>query len=689
MKVKFLFCVLSILPILPLLLQAEKKPELPSIYKKWMKEEVVYIITPKEKEVFYKLENNKQRDMFIEEFWRQRDPTPGTSRNEYKEEHYRRIEYANKNFGRGTPFQGWKTDRGKIYIKLGESLQIVRFEEIETYPVEIWYYQGNPKFGQTPIFRLLFFKKYGGGEYEIYSPLSDGPKKLVPIGIMYRPQSEVDPEWQDKVAFNILKERVSLELAESSLSNFPGREGWEFRLPSDALIHEVDIYPHKKVEDDYAYEFLEHTAIVEVSYSVHYMLNYSKVNVLQDKSGIFFVNYAIEPENLSVDFYQDKYLTNLKISTRVTESEGKTIFQQERNIPIELKKNQIKNIGKRPFHLCDSFPLIPGNYTFNLLLENTVTKEFTSFEKNISVPDPKFSQISSLILARKVNRESPYNQVNKAFQIGNLQIYPSPRDNFSQKDRLFIFFQVYGLSQELRESGILDFTFYRGEQKFQTTRKKFNDYENDRDFLQEISLEKFPPGRYKIHVSILNREGEEILSEREEFSVSSEPTPEAWIVTQTNPPADDPLYFYLLGNQFLNRGEIRRAHNELEKAYYRKPDSLDFSLSYTRALLIQKEYQKVKEILLPFSEAKKENFALFYYLGKAFQKEGDLEEAITYYQKALSHKGNVIEILNSIGECYFLSGNNRQALQAWQKSLEINPNQENIRKIIKGIKKEK
>jgi len=114
--------LLITLLLFPFLLYSKKKTELPPKYKKWIEEEVVYIITPKEREVFYQLETDAQRDRFIEEFWRQRDPTPGTPRNEFKEEHYRRIEYANKWFGRGTPIPGWKTDRGRVYIILGEPI---------------------------------------------------------------------------------------------------------------------------------------------------------------------------------------------------------------------------------------------------------------------------------------------------------------------------------------------------------------------------------------------------------------------------------------------------------------------------------------------------------------------------------------------------------------------------------------
>jgi len=179
---KKLFLVLLLVTLVsPLSLYSKKKPQLPSKFKKWIKEEVVHVITPKERKVFYQLETDREREQFIEEFWRHRDPTPGTPKNEFKEEHYRRVEYANKKLGRGMATRGWATDQGRIYIILGEPMQIVKVHTVDINPVEIWYYQGNPKFGQSSIFRLLFFKREGVGAYELYNPISDGPRVLVPV----------------------------------------------------------------------------------------------------------------------------------------------------------------------------------------------------------------------------------------------------------------------------------------------------------------------------------------------------------------------------------------------------------------------------------------------------------------------------------------------------------------------------
>src|SRR5579871_1506323 len=98
--------------------RAEKlRKELETPYKKWLNEDVVYIITDEEKTAFKRLATDEEREQFIEQFWLRRDPTPDTEENEFKEEHYRRIAYANDHYASGIP--GWKSDRGRIYIEYG------------------------------------------------------------------------------------------------------------------------------------------------------------------------------------------------------------------------------------------------------------------------------------------------------------------------------------------------------------------------------------------------------------------------------------------------------------------------------------------------------------------------------------------------------------------------------------------
>jgi GWxTD domain-containing protein len=116
---------------------AEKKAkDLPPLYKKWLEEEVVYIILPVEREVFLKLETDRERDRFIDAFWKHRDPNPATPENEFKTERDRRLNYANHYFGREEAKAGWRTDRGRMYILLGEPNDIQHFEGKTIYQFE-------------------------------------------------------------------------------------------------------------------------------------------------------------------------------------------------------------------------------------------------------------------------------------------------------------------------------------------------------------------------------------------------------------------------------------------------------------------------------------------------------------------------------------------------------------------------
>ena len=686
MKRKYFISILvMVLIFLPLVLLSKEKLKLAKKYEKWIKEEVIYIITPVETEVFSKLETDRDRDLFMEEFWRQRDPTPGTPRNEFKEEHFRRIEFSNKNFGRGTPIKGWRTDRGRFFIKLGSPSHVEKFMNSDIHPIEIWYYSGNPKFLKASFFRLMFFQRHGSGEFELYNQVLDGPKSLVTY--IEQKMVGVDEELTpDERALILLEREVSFELADAAVSAFPGQKGKLGDMASQILLGDVETIPHKKVDENYAIEFLEHKAVVEVSYSVHYIGNQYRVNLIQDPSGLFFVNYILVPNTLSVDFFKDKYFTNLKTSVRVSDEAGTTIFQGERNTPVELRKEELKELEKSSFHLHDSFPLIPGNYTMNLLWENMVTKEFTSVEKKISIPEGKSLRMSALVLARNVNRDLPPSQESRAFQIGRLQIYPSVNNTFYEKDRLFIFLQIYGLNQSLKRGGVLEFSFSQGDRTPQTKFKDISEYNSDRDFLEEFSLEELEPGEYTLKVFLLDKEGARYLSAQEKFSIITQPVPGSWVVAQTNPSVNDPYYAYIRGVQYLNKGELQKAHIELADAHTRKPDDLDYALSYVRVLLTVKDFQRVKEILIPFVDAGKEDFGLFYSLGTASQEIGEFVEAISYYQRALSLKGNITLILNAMGECYLQLGETESALQAWKKSLESNPKQEDIKKRIESIK---
>ena len=144
---------------------------MPRLYQKWLDQDVRWIITPDERTDFLRLSNNEDRDHFVEQFWLRRDPTPNTAENEFKEEHYRRIAYANVHFAwRAVP--GWETDRGRIYIVFGEPATIESGDATSesSKPTALWHYRTVvPKYGNN----LKFVDVCGCGDYRLESPARD------------------------------------------------------------------------------------------------------------------------------------------------------------------------------------------------------------------------------------------------------------------------------------------------------------------------------------------------------------------------------------------------------------------------------------------------------------------------------------------------------------------------------------
>lgn len=169
MKLKTLFSIFAISLFCSVLhAQMPGKTDNNSIrpkVKDWIKKDVLYIVTESEKEAFLKLENDTDRETFIENFWLRRDPDPDTELNEFREEHYERIAFANENFTAGLP--GWRTDRGRTYIVLGKPDKIEKgkatFENLENVPFEKWFYNYAIGFGNN--IEIIFLDPTETGEF--------------------------------------------------------------------------------------------------------------------------------------------------------------------------------------------------------------------------------------------------------------------------------------------------------------------------------------------------------------------------------------------------------------------------------------------------------------------------------------------------------------------------------------------
>jgi GWxTD domain-containing protein len=660
------------------------KKDLPPLYKKWLEEEVVYIISPLEKQVFEKLQTDRERDLFIKAFWKQRDPTPGTEENEFKTEHYRRIGYANYYYGRQSPLPGWKTDRGRIYIILGEPNDIQRFESgQETYPAEVWFYQNKAEAGLPPGFNIVFFKENGTGDFKLYSPTMDGPQAFL-ASYQGGPENVM-------AAYKRLRD-LEPNLALVSLSLIPGEETAAFGRPSlssDLLLQQVESLPAKSVHDQYAQKFLQYKDIVEVEYSANFIDSDSLVKILKESPTLCCVHYSIEPARLSVSQYGDKFSTSLSLTGSVKDETGRTIYQFDKTLPVSLGEEDLQRISHQPYAIYDVFPLIPGSYEFSALLKNEVSKEFTSLERKLIIPaDQNQSWITPFILGYKAEKIPAGRDRLKPFQIGGVSIQAQANRTFARSETLVLAFQVWGPTQKLGDEAEIDFTFLKDEQPFKSYSRRLSEYPAFPDVVEQVNLAEFLPAHYQVRVSV--RAGDRQLSAREdEFDVTPlEKMPRPWVYMKILPGPDNPLYQLLIGNQLYSSGRYEEARLNLEAAYRKMPESAEAAISLARADMALKDDSRVETLLLPFfSQAKPPRYEFFVLLASTYHQKGEWEKALKILDQGISHHGLNTVFLNLRGECYLRLGNRAEALRAWEKSLEINPAQPDVQKAVDSLHK--
>ncbi len=649
-------------------------------HRKWLAEEVVYIITRVEKDVFLHLESDSERETFINAFWKQRNPNPNLPVNEFKKEHYRRIAYANNWFGKDSPAPGWRTDQGRIYITLGEPKSIERYEsDNDIYPTIVWFYQGMASKGLPDSFNVVFFKQDGLGEFELYSPVKFGPQALM------RNYEGDSTSYED--AYYDLKD-IEPQLAAVSLSLISGEPaGITPSLASELLIREkIPETPQRTIKDIYATNFLKFKGQVDVEYADNFMESSSQLNVFRDRSGNYFVHFLIEPKRLSMEEHEGKYYTTLEISGNISDHSGKMLTQISRRVPLELSEIQMRNVKDKLFSFQDMVPVIPGSYRITVFLKNQATKEFTSMEKDFVIPAEEKLSLSPLLLAnRKIDASGV--AAFKPFLFSKVHLLPSPRNDFTVADDLVVFCQLLGLTSDLSNEGSLEYSLVcRGEQVLSRERK-LRDCQLLPDILEAFPLKGLPAAYYTIRVALQGNGKKEILSESADFYITPQPIlPRPWVVSIPTATSDYSVFLNELGRQYIQNRDLKRARPLLEEAYLKNPDNTRFGIDYCQLLLQSKEFAKVKAISRPMVK-EKSRFEFGLPLAHSCQGLGEFEEAIVQYAEYVSHFGANVSVFNQIGECYSQLGNTAEALKAWEKSLSLNPRQPLIKEKIDGLKK--
>jgi GWxTD domain-containing protein len=363
---------------------AQKKPKLEKTFRDWLERDVAYIITKEERDEFLRLATDEARDKFIEQFWEVRNPDPGSPTNSYKDEIYRRIAFANARFGIGSGAEGWRSDRGRTYITLGEPQQKqVYRNSANLYPLEVWFY-ANPNPALPRAFYVVFYQREGSGDYRFYSPYIDGPDKLI---------TGVEAINNNSAALKMIGDSVGPEVARISLSLLPDEPVDPTASPSlesDLLLAQIkglanlpanreDIMRRRSMRESVTSRMLlEGNNLDIVTFPMH------------DSHGLTRLDYAIRfrnPADLAVtDLGDGTFRYSVEVRVSVMTADNKSIFTQQKTVTDTVDKKGLDRLKEKVFGYLGTLPLPPGKYHLDFQVTDWSKKSAYRTVRDLAVP---------------------------------------------------------------------------------------------------------------------------------------------------------------------------------------------------------------------------------------------------------------------------------------------------------------
>ena len=427
------------------------KQELGKTYKKWLDEDVRWIITDEERSAFKQLSNDEERDQFIEAFWARRDPTPDTPENEFKEEHYRRIAYANEHFAAGIP--GWKTDRGRIYVMYGPADEVEShpsggtyerpMEEgggsTSTYPFEQWRYRYLEDVGQEVI--IEFVDTCMCGDYHMTMDRSEKD------ALLYTPNAGLTLYEQMGMAsktarFNGGMERLGL----GPLSASQSAKQFD-RLEQFAKLNKPPAVKFKDLEE-------------VVSHKIN--VNLMPFDVLTDfvkvTGDTVLVPITVQIKNKDITFINKDGVSRgtVNIFGRLTTISGRVAQTFEDTVQVDVPPELLPKTTENASVYPKAVPLRPGRYMLEVVVKDVNGDRVGTWRRGMQVPefaDDKLST-SSLILADKMYPVASKNVGTGNFVIGDTFVRPRVPGadgkpvSFKRDQKLNLWLQVYNLETD-------------------------------------------------------------------------------------------------------------------------------------------------------------------------------------------------------------------------------------------------
>ena len=689
----------------------DRLERLPEEHRVWLEEEVVYIITPPEREVFLGLESHEEREYFIEAFWDRRDPFPATPENEFRDEHYERIAYANRFLGRDAPRPGWQTDRGRHWIILGEPRTREVFEgRNEVVSIDLWIYDGDTALGLPPRFNLLFFKENDVGEYQLYDPWGDGPDALVARGELLRNRQHQAVDLLETVSMDVARASLVVDLTDPHADFLSATNTIAPRLqtvrPSMSTgrnFLDISNSPYRRVDLDEIEGYLRYGDRVTSEYSFRFVNSRSDFRVLLGPRNTPFLHYsvALAPEDftLELDDRENLYRTTLEVETEVRTAEGQLVAIQRNEPAIELTESQQQTADGSPFAYRDNLPLIPGDYEVSVLLRNRATRQYTVATAEVRVPGTGGAEpgLADPVLAYRQDPSSADAPRFGTFEFSGDVLEPAIGGVFAASDTLTAAVQAVNpppdaqirlrlAPEHLPDSASVDEPAEPalGPPIAEETKPAGAAAAPP---IVDFPLAGIPAGRYRLTADLLDADGAVAARREAPFSISPRAAVDrpGFIVRRSFGAHIPGQLALTLGQQFMARGRIHEATVALREASV-NPALPMARWKLARALLFARDADGALDLLLPLEAEHPNEIEVVEGVGFGYYLRRECGEALPRLEHALTLRAPDISLLNAVGDCLEEEGETARAEEIFTRSLELNPEQTAVADRLAGLR---
>src|SRR5579862_3063024 len=509
------------------------KQELSKTYKKWLDEDVVYIISDEERKAFRQLSNDEERDEFIAAFWQRRNPSPDSEENEYKEEHYRRIEYANEHFAAGVP--GWKTDRGRIYIMYGPADEIDSHPsggayerpmeegggETSTYPFEDWRYRYLEGIGQE--IEIEFVDTCMCGDYHMTLDRSEKD------ALLYTPNAGLTM-WEQMGMAN-----------KAQRFNGSGLErlgaGPESSMLASKEFDRLDQF--FKLQQAPKVKFTDLEEAVNSKVILNPMPFDVRADFVKVTADTVLVPVTIQMKNRDITFVNKEGVERgtVNIFGRLSTLTGKIVQTFEDTVQVDVPAELLPRTAENASVYWKALPLRPGRYKVEVAVKDVNGDRKGLWSRGIIVPeysDDKLST-SSLIVADQMEPVPPKDVSTGNFVIGLTKVRPrvAPADGKpalfkrGRDQKVNFWIQVYNLGVDEKthkpsatfEYDIVNLATNKSVVQQVESSEKMGNVGEQVTLQKSIAAANLQPGVYKIEIKVNDNISKQTVDPSATFAV--------------------------------------------------------------------------------------------------------------------------------------------------------------------------